>query len=155
VLLNWNLAHSGGDFKEDECTIHRRLIAIRCHWKMWRRWTINNATEQEQRMSLVDDWRHCRCCSLLKRRGATSMGRGKVVFPQKTVQTFPFHLMLYTCSGRSEPSYFTSYALNFLLTMSLSLTPFFIFHLFQSSVVKLRWGTYLSTRYMHDKCMNM
>jgi len=58
------------------------------------------------------------------------MGRGRAVFPQKIVQTFPFHLMLNTCSGRSEPSYFTSDVLNFLLTMSLSLTPFFISHHF-------------------------
>jgi hypothetical protein len=54
------------------------------------------------------------------------MGRGQTVFLQKTVQTFPFHLMLYTCSSTSESSYFIFDALNFLLTMSLSLTPFFI-----------------------------
>ena len=48
------------------------------------------------------------------------MGHGQAVFPQKTVQTFPFPLMLYTCSSRSASSYFTSDALNFLLTMSLS-----------------------------------
>jgi len=68
------------------------------------------------------------------------MGRGRAVFPQKIVQTFPFHLMLNTCSGRSEPSYFTSDALNFLLTMSLSLTPFFINHLFPSRVANLGQG---------------
>ena len=54
------------------------------------------------------------------------MGRGRAAFPQKTVQTFPFHLMLNTCSGRSEPSYFSFDALNFLLTLCLSLTSFFI-----------------------------
>jgi len=100
MLLNWNWAHSGGDFKEGQCT----------------------------RFSLVDDWRHCCRCSWLKKRGAASMGRGQAVFPQKTVQTFPFHLMLNICLDRSESSYFTFNALNFLLTMSLSLTPFFIFH---------------------------
>jgi len=44
-----------------------------------------------------------------------------------------------------KSSYFTFDALNFLLIMSLYLRPFFIFHLFsQSSVVDLRWGTYVS-----------
>jgi len=68
------------------------------------------------------------------------MGRGRAVFPQKTVQTFPFHLMLYTCSGRSKPSYFPFDALSFLLTMCLSLTPFFIIHPLPSSVVNLGQG---------------
>jgi len=94
---------------------------------MWRRWTINRAADQEQKLSLVDDWSHC-CCSWLKRRGVASMGCGRAVFSQKTVQTFPFHLMLSTCSCRSEPSYFPFDALNFLLTLCLSLTPFFISH---------------------------
>jgi len=58
---------------------------IWCHWKMWRRWTINRAADQEQKLSLVDDWRHCCGYSWLKRRGATSMGHGQAVFPQKTV----------------------------------------------------------------------
>jgi len=95
---------------------------------MWRRWTISSATEQEPKLSLVDDWRHCCCCSGLKMGGAASIGRGRAVFPQKIVQTFPFHLMLNTCSGRSEPSYFPFDALNFPLIMSFSLTPFFISH---------------------------
>ena len=56
------------------------------------------------------------------------MGHGQAVFPQKTVQTFYFHLMLNTCSGRSEPSYFTFDALNFPLIMSFFLTPFLISH---------------------------
>jgi hypothetical protein len=81
------------------------------------------------------------------------MGRGQVVFPQKTVQTFPFHLMLNTCSSRSESSYSILDALNFLLTMSLSLTLFFISHLLYSIVVDLGWGNLFSSRYMHDKCM--
>jgi len=93
---------------------------------MWRRWTISSATEQEPKLSLVDDWRHCCCCSGLKWRGAASLGRGQAVFPQKIVQTFSFHLMLNTCSGRSESSYFD--ALNSPLIMSFSLTPFFISH---------------------------
>jgi hypothetical protein len=58
------------------------------------------------------------------------MGRGKAVFLQKTVQTFPFHLKLNTCSSISESSYFTFAAFNFMLTLCLSLTPFFIIHLF-------------------------
>jgi len=65
------------------------------------------------------------------------MGRGRAAFPQKTVQTFPFHLMLYTCSSRSEPSYFPFYALNFLLTLCLSLTSFFISIIFFS----ITWNT--------------
>jgi hypothetical protein len=77
VLLNWNWAHSGGNFKEDQYIMHKRLAVIWCHWKMWRRWTINNATEQEPRLSLADDWRCCCRCSWLKRRGATSMGLDK------------------------------------------------------------------------------
>ena len=93
---------------------------------MWRRWVIISATEQEQRLSLVDDWRHWCSYSWLKRIGAASIGRWKAVFLQKTVQTFPFHLNLNTCSSRSESSYFTFNALNFLLTMSLSPTSFFI-----------------------------
>jgi hypothetical protein len=62
---NWNWAHSGGNFSEGSCT-------------------------QEQKLSLVDDWRHCCRCSWLKRRGAASIGRGQAVIPQKTVQTFTF-----------------------------------------------------------------
>jgi len=62
VLLNWNWAHSGGDFKEGQCT----------------------------RLSLVDDWRHYCRCSWLKRRGAASIGCEQAVIPQKTVQTFTF-----------------------------------------------------------------
>jgi hypothetical protein len=58
------------------------------------------------------------------------MGHGQVVFPQKTVHTFPFHLMLNTCSDRSESSYFTFNAFNFLLTMSLSLTIYLLSILF-------------------------
>ena len=85
------------------------------------------------------------------------MGRGRAVFSLKTVQTFAFHLMLYTCSGKSEPSYFPFDALNFLLTMCLSLTSFFISIVFFFNHVEhsLCGGTYLLTRYMHDKCMNM
>jgi hypothetical protein len=64
------------------------------------------------------------------------------MFRQKTVQTFHFHLMLNTCSSRSEFDYFTFDALNFILTLCLSLTPFFIIHLFPSSVVK------------YEQCMN-
>jgi len=69
------------------------------------------------------------------------MGRGQTVFPQKTVQTFPFHLMLYTSSGRSEPSYFTFAVLNFILTLCLSLTTFFASIIFlHSRVAQLVWG---------------
>ena len=68
------------------------------------------------------------------------MGHGQAMFPQKTVQTFYFHLMLNTCSDRSEPSYFTSDALNFLLTMSLSPTTFFASIIFlHSRVAQLVW----------------
>jgi hypothetical protein len=56
----------------------------------------------------------------------TSMRHGQAVFPQKIVQTFSFHLMLNTCSRRSESSYFD--ALNSPLIMGFSLTPFFISH---------------------------
>jgi hypothetical protein len=120
--------------------MHRKLAAIGCHWQMWRRWTLNNATEQEPKLSLVDDWRHCCCCSWLKRRDAASLGRGQAVFPQKTVQTFSFHLMLNTCSGRSESSYFTFYALNFILIMSLYLTTFFASIIFlHLRVAQLVW----------------
>ena len=136
--------------------MHRRLIVIWCHWKMWRRLTINRAADQEQKLSLVDDWSHC-YCSWLKMRGVASMGRGRAVFSQKTVQTFPSHLMLYTCSGRSEPSYFIFNALNFPLIMSFSMTSFFISIILFFNHVEhsLCGGTYLLTRYMHDKCMNM
>jgi hypothetical protein len=48
------------------------------------------------------------------------------------------------------------------LIMSLYLSPFFIFYLFsQSSVVNLRWGTYIPSQdiciygYRHVKCMSM
>jgi len=76
------------------------------------------------------------------------------MFLQKTVQTFPFHLKLNTCSSRSESSYFTFNALNFLLTMSLSLTPFFIsHHLCSIRCSKARTGNLFLSRYMHDKCM--
>ena len=68
------------------------------------------------------------------------MGHGQAVFPQKIVQTFSFHLMLNTCSGRSESSYFTSDALNFILTMSLSPTTFFASIIFlHSRVTQLVW----------------
>jgi hypothetical protein len=84
------------------------------------------------------------------------MGHGQAVFLQKTVQTFHFHLMLNTCSSRSESDYFTFDALNFILTLCLSLTTFFASIIFlHSRGAQLVWGTYLSTRYMHDKCMNM
>ena len=82
------------------------------------------------------------------------MGHGQTVFPQKIVQTFSFHLMLNTCSGRSESSYFTFDALNFPLIMSLS-DPFLYYPSFHSNVVNLGWGNLFSTWYMHDKCMNM
>ena len=53
------------------------------------------------------------------------MGRGHAVFPQKIVQTFPFYfLKLNACSSRCASSHFTSDDLHFLLTISLSLTPF-------------------------------
>ena len=92
---------------------------------MWRRWTLNCATGKESELSLVDDWRHCCCCSWLKRRDTASIGREQAVFPQKTMQTLSFHLMLNTCSSRSESSYFTFDALNLNLIMSLYLTPLF------------------------------
>ena len=56
---------------------------------------------------------------------AASIRRGQAVFPQKTVRTFSFHLMLNTCSSRSESSYFTLDALKLNLIMSLYLTSFF------------------------------
>jgi hypothetical protein len=78
------------------------------------------------------------------------MGHELAVIPQETVQTFPFHLMLNTCSSRSESSYFTFDALNFLLTMSISLTPFFFCHYrFSIRGSKARMGNL----FMHDKCM--
>ena len=81
---------------------------------------------------------------------AVSIGRGQAVLPQKTVQTFSFHLMLNTCSSRSESSYFTFDALNLNLIISLYLTPFSTSIIFlQSRAAQLVWGTYLSTRYMH------
>jgi hypothetical protein len=46
--------------------MHRRLAAIGCHWKIWRLWMTIIAVEQEQGLSLVDDWRHCCSCSWLK-----------------------------------------------------------------------------------------
>ena len=74
----------------------------------------------------------------------------QAVFPQKTVQTFSFHLMLNTCSSRYESSYFTFDALNLNLIMSLYLTPFFTSIIFlQSRATQLVRGTYLSTRYMY------
>ena len=60
------------------------------------------------------------------------MGRGRAVFSQKTMQTLYFHLMLNTCSSRSESSYFTFDALNLNLIMSLYLTSFFISIIFFS-----------------------
>jgi hypothetical protein len=82
------------------------------------------------------------------------MGHELAVIPQETVQTFPFHLMLNTCSSRSESSYFTFDALNFLLTMSISLTPFFFcHHRFSIRGSKAYLGNLFSSRYMHDKCM--
>jgi hypothetical protein len=69
------------------------------------------------------------------------MGRGRAVFPQKIVQTFPFHLMLNTCSGRSEPSYFPFDALNFLCDNEPLSDIFLHFHhLFQSRVANLEQG---------------
>jgi len=68
------------------------------------------------------------------------MGHGQALFPQKTVYTFPFPLMLYTCSSKSDYSYFTSDALNFFLTMSLSPTTFFASIIFlHSRVAQLVW----------------
>jgi hypothetical protein len=55
------------------------------HWQIHKHISTERALSREQRLSLVDDWRHCCRCSWLKRRGAASMGRGQTVFPQKTV----------------------------------------------------------------------
>ena len=144
VLLNRNWAHNCSNFKADQCTMKLR------------RWTLNSATGQELELSLVDDWRHCCCCSWRKRRDTASIRCEQAVFPQKTVQTFSFHLMLNTCSSRSKSSYFTFDALNLNLIMSLYLTHFFSSIIFlQSLAAQLVRGNLLFTRYMHDKCMNM
>jgi hypothetical protein len=54
------------------------------------------------------------------------------VLPQKTAPTFSFRLMPNSCSRRSESSYFTVDALNFILIMSLYLTSFFASIIFPS-----------------------
>jgi hypothetical protein len=115
-------------FKSTSCAARqewswtRKLAAIRCYYKMWRRWTINSVAEPENRLYFIDDRKHCCWCSWLKwRRGdATSLfmastgralrrrvnyvflcvRRGLTVFAQKTLQTFPFHSLLNTCSSR-------------------------------------------------------
>ena len=47
------------------------------------------------------DWRHCCHCSWRKRRGATSMERGQVVFPARDCANVPFPLLkLNTYSNR-------------------------------------------------------
>ena len=78
------------------------------------------------------------------------MGRGWAVFPQKTVQTFPFHLMLNTCSGRSEPSYFTFNALNFLCDNEPLSDNFLHFQSFSITCSKPRTGEPI---FPHGTCM--
>jgi len=53
---------------------YKKLAAIGCYCKTWRRWTTNSAVEPKRRLSFIDDWWRC-CCSWLKwsRGGATSV----------------------------------------------------------------------------------
>jgi hypothetical protein len=101
ILLDRNGVHNRDVWKEGQCTRNRKLAAIMCSWNMWRLWMTISAVEREQGLSLIDDWRHCYRCSWLKRRGATSMERGQVVFPARDCADVPFPLLkLNTYSNR-------------------------------------------------------
>jgi hypothetical protein len=101
MLLDRNVVHNRNGWKEIPCTRNRKLATIICSWNIWRLWTTISAVEREQGLSLVDDWRHCCHCSWLKRRGATSMERGQVVFPARDCADVPFpFLKLNTYSNR-------------------------------------------------------
>jgi len=93
MLLDRNGVHNRDGWKEGQCTRNRKLAAIICSWNIWRLWTTISAVEREQGLSLVDDWRHCCHCSWLKRRGATLMERGQVVFPARDYADVPFPLL--------------------------------------------------------------
>jgi len=119
---------------------YKKLAAIGCYCKTWRRWTTNSAVEPERRLSFIDDWRRC-CCSWLKwrRGGATSvfMAHTSGVLRREANDVFLMQNMNRRCFHRRlcrhslftlevqhlfkqiEFSYFTFDALNFLLTKSL------------------------------------
>jgi hypothetical protein len=93
ILLDQNGVHNRDIWKKGQCNRNRKLAAIMCSWNMRRLWTTISAVEWEQRLSLVDDWRHCCHCSWLKRRGTTSMERRQVVFPARACTDVPFPLL--------------------------------------------------------------
>jgi len=101
ILLDRNGVHNRDVWKKGQCTRNRKLATIMCSWNIWRLWMTISAVEREQGLSLIDDWRHCYRCSWLKRRGATSMERGQVVFPARDCADVPFPLLkLNTYSNR-------------------------------------------------------
>jgi len=88
--------------KKGQYNRNRKLAAIMCSWNMRRLWTTISTIEREQGLSsLIDDWRHCCHCSWWKRRGATSMERGQVVFHARDCADVPFpFLKLNTYSNK-------------------------------------------------------